>query len=72
MSEDCSHLWIPNSGLGGEPRFERNRQLSGEPTMHAMCEHCGAPTWFTEEQWWEMPSALEVLCDLQDGASHDT
>jgi hypothetical protein len=52
MSEcDCNHLWVSNSGRGGEPDFRPNRQMSTRPLMHVRCSRCGVRTWFTPEQW---------------------
>ena len=48
--EDCAHLWVPNSGLGGPPVF-LNQQMSNAPIMHAKCYFCGCRTWLTREQW---------------------
>jgi hypothetical protein len=47
----CRHVWIANSGRGGEPQFRVNRQMSSEPLMHVTCRTCGTRTWFTEAQW---------------------
>jgi PRTRC genetic system protein C len=51
----CAHVWIANSGLGGEPEFRRNASMRAEPHMHVLCSKCGDRTWFTEAQWNEMP-----------------
>jgi len=51
LNENCNHIWISNSGLGGHPEFKKNSQMSSEPLMHVLCENCGARTWFTEDQW---------------------
>lgn len=51
MNEECNHVWVSNSGKGGEPEFKVNLQLSTAPLMHVMCEKCGARTWMTEGQW---------------------
>lgn len=48
---DCDHIWLANSGKGGEPEFRLNRQLSSEPLMHVLCAECNARTWLTEAQW---------------------
>lgn len=52
----CPHYWIPNSGLGGDPEFRLNRQMSTEPLMHVMCEKCKCRTWLTEKQWNAIPA----------------
>jgi len=51
LNDDCSHVWISNSGKGGHPEFRQNRQMSSEALMHVLCEECGARTWFTKDQW---------------------
>jgi hypothetical protein len=53
----CRHVWIANSGRGGEPQFRVNRQIppwvraSSEPLMDVTCRTCGTRSWFTEAQW---------------------
>lgn len=47
----CKHIWVANSGRGGEPDFRLNRQMSNEPLMHVKCSICGDRTWLTEAQW---------------------
>lgn len=49
---DCDHIWLTNSGRGGEPEFRSNSQMGPEPTMHVICTECRARTWFTEKQWF--------------------
>ncbi len=51
MSMICKHVWVANSGRGGEPVFKINRQMHGSPIMHAKCSVCGDRTWFTVSQW---------------------
>jgi hypothetical protein len=41
--DECSHLWITNSGQGGAPEFRPNRQMSPAPTMHVMCRRLHQP-----------------------------
>jgi len=53
----CNHIWITNSGDGGEPDFRKNSQMGREPLMHVQCEKCNARTWFTEKQWKQLLEA---------------
>lgn len=48
---ECNHIWIANSGRGGEPVFKPNRYMGREPLMHVKCSLCNQRTWVTEEQW---------------------
>ncbi len=57
---DIEHVWVANSGHGGEPVYRPNRQMSADPLMHVRCDDCGARTWFTQEQWESIP-------DVDDG-----
>ena len=52
MNEDCKHYWIANSGNGGKPVY---RVLGGILVMHVKCGLCNCRTWFTEEQWNDVP-----------------
>lgn len=47
----CTHEWVANSGAGGTPVFNMNRQMSTEPVMHVTCARCNARTWMTALQW---------------------
>lgn len=47
----CDHLWVSNSGQGGEPVFKMNRQMSTFPVMHVKCKECGSRTWVNNSQW---------------------
>lgn len=49
--EDCGHVWVANSGKGGEPDYRPNRQLSAQPLMNVKCDICNARTWKTQQQW---------------------
>lgn len=49
--EDCEHIWVANSGEGGDPDYRWNRQISLLPIMDVKCEICNAKTWKTREQW---------------------
>ena len=49
----CSHLWVSNSGEGGDPVFTPNRYMAPDQLMHVKCFKCRARTWFTEKQWQE-------------------
>jgi hypothetical protein len=51
---NCSHVWVANSGRGGEPVYRR-RSLGRVATMHVMCSRCHARTWFTPEGWDALP-----------------
>lgn len=55
--EHCEHIWIANSGRGGDPEFRLNRQMSRAPLMHVLCAKCGDRTWLTEKQWKELERA---------------
>ncbi len=57
---ECHHIWVANSGRGGEPDFRPNRQMSSEPLMHVTCRTCGTRTWFTQKQWLALPVARKV------------
>lgn len=50
----CAHIWITNSGRGGDPRF--NIRMVGDvlPVMHVMCSECGARAFFTEKNWYAL------------------
>lgn len=48
----CAHVWISNSGQGGEPDFRMN---NGAERMHVKCEKCNTRTWFTKPQWNAIP-----------------
>lgn len=50
MSE-CNHIWIANSGKGGEPQFKKNSQIGSIPTMHVKCSDCGCRTWLSQAAW---------------------
>lgn len=50
--EKCEHVWISNSGRGGEPVFKvRSHFLKSKPIMHVRCEKCGDRTWLNKKQW---------------------
>lgn len=51
----CNHVWVSNSGQGGEPEFRLNRHMSDKPLMHVRCSECGCRTWLTREQWDATP-----------------
>lgn len=51
---ECDHVWISNSGRGGEPVFRENQQMWSEPKMHVSCRDCSAYTWFSEEDWYAL------------------
>jgi hypothetical protein len=55
----CKHIWIANSGHGGEPDFRMNRQMSDQPLMHVKCLQCRGRTWLTHEQWEAMSEAAD-------------
>lgn len=56
MTPPCQHLWITNSGQGGDPVFRPVAIVAGEtPVMHVSCDRCGARTWFTRAQWAAIP-----------------
>ncbi len=50
-NNDCDHIWVANSGTGGEPRFRRNRSMSHEPLMHVKCSGCNSRAWLSENDW---------------------
>lgn len=56
---DCEHVWISNSGAGGEPKFRTNRQMSVEPLMHVKCSECNSRTWLTENEWDAMTESAD-------------
>ena len=60
----CAHIWITNSGQGGEPRF--NIRMVGDvlPVMHVLCSECGARSFFTERHWYEMREADEPNSEI--------
>lgn len=49
----CRHVWVANSGQGGDPVFKKATNMSLELLMHVMCKNkeCDARTWFTEKRW---------------------
>ena len=50
--EECKHVWVSNSGAGGEPVFRTHPQLAGMiPCMHVKCELCNDRTWFSQATW---------------------
>lgn len=51
---DCKHVWVSNSGRGGQPEFRPNRMMSPEPLMHVKCSGCNTRTWFTQSQWQQL------------------
>ena len=62
MTEDeCTHVWITNSGRGGGPEFKLNSQMSTEPLVYALCGICGARTWLTEAQWKVFATGKEAI-----------
>lgn len=50
-AEECAHVWVSNSGRGGEPRFRSHGPTMPAHTMHVRCAKCGCRTWFTPSQW---------------------
>lgn len=60
---NCKHIWIANSGRGGEPEFRLNRQMSDYPLMHVRCSGCGARTWKTGVQWDALAEAADDSSD---------
>ncbi len=50
-NSDCEHVWVANSGAGGEPKFKMNRHMSHDPLMHVKCTKCGGRTWLTDNDW---------------------
>ena len=59
MSEDCEHIFVSNSGQGGDPIFTLNRMMGPYPLMHVKCSGCNCRTWFTKEQWNAMTEDKE-------------
>lgn len=58
---ECAHLWISNSGQGGEPEFHPAQIVAGDTlVMHVMCDRCRCRTWFSEAQWRRLPVAGET------------
>jgi hypothetical protein len=53
--ENCSHYWIPQINEKGMPDFRMNRQMSDKYLIHVTCENCNCRTWFTKEQWDNIP-----------------
>lgn len=51
IEKKCDHLWIANSGKGGEPDFKINRQMSPYPLMNVKCEKCNGRTWLSQRAW---------------------
>lgn len=47
----CEHVWLANSGRGGEPDFRLNRMMWFGEKMHVLCEVCGCRTWLSPEEW---------------------
>lgn len=52
-AENCNHIWISNSGQGGNPVFKRT-PFSTSFSMHIKCSKCNARTWKTKEQWEQL------------------
>ena len=50
LNKKCTHVWVANSGAGGEPKFKKG--LSDVPTMHIKCSSCGDRTWVSEPEWY--------------------
>ena len=60
MTENiCAHLWVSNSGRGGEPVFRRNRTMGPDPLMHVKCDKCNNRTWMTQKQWQDIPEIAD-------------
>jgi len=56
---DCEHIWISNSGNGGEPKFTQKAGLGGGLLMHVKCSKCNSRTWVNEDEW-------EALAEVND------
>ena len=63
-NNDCAHIWIANSGAGGEPKFRMNRHMSHEPLMHVTCSECNSRTWLSENDW-------DAMLESSDQDSND-
>jgi hypothetical protein len=58
--QQCEHLWIANSGRGGEPEFRPAQIVAGDtPVMHVVCSRCQVRTWFSEARWRRIPAQGE-------------
>lgn len=57
MSEkECKHYWIP-SNTDDKGNAEFNRYM-GKFVTHATCSECNTRTWFTPEQWADIPAKV--------------
>ena len=56
--EKCNHLWIANTGKGGDPDFRINRMMSPFPLLQVKCEKCNGRTWVTEKNWFLIQEKL--------------
>ena len=57
MNEECNHYWEPsNVDSTGSAEF---RMFMGKPATHATCKVCNTRTWFTKEQWAEIPATSD-------------
>lgn len=66
----CNHIWIANSGQGGEPRF--NIRMTGDIhyVMHVRCCECGTRSFFSEKQWFALEEAQDSNSGHATGASY--
>lgn len=54
----CDHLWIANSGKGGQPDFKVIAGMSLFPLMHVQCEKCNDRTFLTKKNWFSIQEKL--------------
>lgn len=55
----CNHIWVANSGKGGEPVYRENRMMWSSERMHVKCSKCPVITLMSKEEW-------ESLTEKQD------
>ena len=49
----CNHIWVSNSGAGGDPIFKMF--VGGIERMHVKCGNgCNSRAWATREDWKEL------------------
>lgn len=65
----CAHIWIANSGQGGEPRFNSRMTGGAHYVMHVRCCECGTRAFFTEKQWFALDEAQDANSETGGGPS---
>lgn len=59
---ECAHVWISNSGQGGEPVYRPGPNGPMAPyVVNVRCSLCNARTWLSRERWEALPQVAATV-----------